>query len=323
MLKQAFSIFGKVKKLLIAFLMIQFIGCTFLASHAEINDAYESIDGSKPSRIAVFPLFAEEILIDMVGAERLVFVGHSYFENGECYSPTMPLTRHIPGSNWQNCDEEYVLSLQPDLIILPSELEGIYRDEDHGIFQQSKKSQTLVLFVDMPQNISEIMDTIRLLGNVVGEPEKADEMIANMKKDLDAIEKLKKMSVNDYKKAVYYDVWQNQFSTLAEACGLINLYQDNPSYVTLDDEQIARWNPDIIFFNPVWLDTDGSVLSDSKIYADNVIQNILSNPALADTSAIKNKMVHPIHLHSSHYVTKSMKEIIQFTYLQSSVSSTD
>ncbi len=70
-----------------------------------------------PQRIAIFPLFAEEMLLQMIGSDRIVGISHDYYENGEAYSPTMPLTEHIQGG--LGIDQaEGILSLQPDLVVL-------------------------------------------------------------------------------------------------------------------------------------------------------------------------------------------------------------
>lgn len=50
---------------------------------------------SVPQRIIVLPFFAEEILLSMIGPDRIIGIGHEYLDNGEAISPTMPLTRQI------------------------------------------------------------------------------------------------------------------------------------------------------------------------------------------------------------------------------------
>lgn len=65
-------------------------------AHAEAETSAVTL---APSRIIVFPLYAAEILLDLVEPDRIVYVGHQNIEDGNAYSPTMYLTQGIPGSN--------------------------------------------------------------------------------------------------------------------------------------------------------------------------------------------------------------------------------
>lgn len=266
----------------------------------------------KPMRIVVFPLFAEEILLDMIGPERIVYVGHKYWENGEGYSPTMPLTKNIPGRNWQNSDEEHILSLNPDLIILEESLIDVYID--NSLYPLLARAQIPVFFVRWPDDIQGTMNNILLLGDAVHAPRKARQMVDIMKNELMEIKNaLLSLPTTAHMKAVYYEVWQEEFSLMADICALSSLYWGN-SFVKRDDAQIADWNPDIIFFQPTQLDTDGSILSVDESYAQHKADYILNNPALIRTSAVKKSSIYPINLHSSHYIIDSIKEIIRYAY---------
>lgn len=267
-------------------------------------------DPNKPMRIAVFPLFAEEILIDMVGPNRIVYVGHEYLENGEAYSPTMALTESICGNNWQNCNEEYLLSLEPDLIILADDLEEAYYN--HDLFPLLSDEQIAVLFVHSPENLQDIMNTISLLGKTVCKSAKANQILENMEQELSLIEDTLQLTPINKLKVVYYDAWQDTFSIVSEQCALQNLYSGKTEFVNIDDALIADWNPDIIFFNAAWLDTDGSVLSIDNQYAWSKTLSILTNRTLSKTTAIVKNRVYPINLHASHYITNTIKEIIQY-----------
>lgn len=267
----------------------------------------------QPNRIVVFPLYAEEILLDMISPERIVYVGHAYWEEGALYSPTMPLTKSIPGANWQNSDENAIAELQPDLLILSADLESAYKCGD--LFPRLLQANTPVLFVSPPTSIQDIKSLIHTLGEAVGVPEKADEMLLHLDAELKKIDEIiRRIPANDHPKAVYYHAWQSEFSIVAEYCALDAMFDLKNDYVQLDDKRIAAWNPDVIFFNPVWLDSDGSILQMNGQYTDDVRVNILRKPTLANTTAIKEGRVYPIHLHRSHYVAQSMMEIIQCVY---------
>lgn len=79
-----------------------------------------------PNHIVVFPVWAEEILLELVDTDCIVWVGHPYLEEAETYWPTMKDTKEICGSIWQETDDSEILKLSPDLIICPDELSGDY-----------------------------------------------------------------------------------------------------------------------------------------------------------------------------------------------------
>lgn len=268
---------------------------------------------SPPSRIVIFPLFAEEILLDMITSERIVYVGHEYREHGEGYSPTMPLTASIPGNIWQNSNEDDILSCRPDLMILSDELEDDYLQD--RLFPALSQANIPVLFIHEPATIQEIENTILLLGEAVHEPQKAAEMLAQMKAELNSItEAMQKIPMTARLHAVYYETWQMPFPLIAEICRLQSIYAGS-SYVHLDDVLIADSNPDIIFFNATCLDTDGSIMTiDDGQYINGRINYLCMDSTLNQTSAVLNNRVYPIHLHTSQYVVDSIKEIIQYAY---------
>ena len=296
-------------------LKICFIFCLMLAilcNRLSITYACGEIP-SPPSRIVVFPLFSEEILLDMITSERIVYVGHEYREHGEGYSPTMPLTASIPGNSWQNSSDDYILSCRPDLIILPDELEDDYLQG--SLFPALSQANIPVLFVHEPTNIQEIEATILLLGDTVQEPQKAAEMLAQMKAELNSItEAMQKIPMTARLHAVYYETWQMRFSFIADICALQSVYAGS-SYVHLDDVLIADSHPDIIFFNATCLDTDGSIMTiDNEQYINDRTSYLYAKSILGQTSAVLNSRVYPIHLHTSQYVVDSIKEIIQYAY---------
>lgn len=280
----------------------------------------EIIDSShaaiKPQRIVVFPIFAEEILMDLVDFERVVYVGHAYFENGEQYYPSMPLTKSCAGANWQNSNEDYIVSLEPDLIILPGHLSKIIEN----VFPKIAKGKFPILYVDVPQNIQEIQETIIVLGNAVGEAENAETIIKRMEDQLQAIEKaIENIPIEYQKKVVYLERFQDSFSMLCSSSALIDMNQEKYDYMTIDKSQIAAWNPHIIFYNPISIDTDGSILSISDAYANSIRQGIQNNQILKETEALKNNAVYPIHLHCSQYATQSILELIHYAYPELSI----
>ncbi len=113
-----------------------------------------------PQRIVVFPLFAEEMLLEMGGPGRIVYVGHEYYENGETYSPTMELTKNIPGRYWDMADEEAILALNPDLIVLSRDANLDYAEAFPLLYQ----ANIPLLMLETPKSVDGIRGTLAILG---------------------------------------------------------------------------------------------------------------------------------------------------------------
>ncbi len=279
---------------MVVFLIV--IACVWTVTVADSAD-----NTNVYSRIVVFPLYAEEILLSLVSPDRIIYVGHAFFDNADSYSPTMSLTKGIHGAMWQNTDEEEIISLHPDLIILPGELANDYEE----IFPELYDSGIPVVFVPYPENINDIRNNITIIGQAVCETEKADQLIRHMN---DALKKYETVEIDSSIKILYYDHWQEAFSIVTQTLDVQNLYETE-DYVELNDDEIAAWDPDIIMYNPACVDTDGTLLGFSDQYSLINENEIISNPALANTSAVKNEQVYPICLHESHFVTDNIRDL--------------
>ena len=279
--------------MVVCLIVITYVWTATVADSAENNPVY--------SRIVVFPLYAEEILLSLISPDQIIYVGHKHLDNADSYSPTMSLTEGIAGDIWQNTDEEEIISLCPDLIFLPGELESDYEE----IFPELYDAGLPVVFVPSPASIKDIWDNITIIGQAVSEKAKADQLIQHMN---EALENHGSIEADSSIKVLYYDHWQKAFSIVTRALGVQNLYENN-NYVELNDDEIAAWNPDIIMYNPACIDTDGTVLGFSDQYSLINANEIISNPALANTSAVRNEQVYPICLHESNYVTENIKDL--------------
>ena len=264
-----------------------------------------------PQRIVVFPLFAEEMLLEMIEPDRIVYVGHKYWENGEAHSPTMELTKYIPGNYWQNCDIEQILDLKPDLVVLP----GILSSEYEMVFPELVQENIAVLFLDIPETIEDITNTLTTLGEVVGASEKAAQMVHDMESALAQITEIVS-SVSEEKRirVVHYEDWQYGFPMVARAAGVINANKSQEDYLEMDSDLLVEWNPDLLTIVPVYYDTDGSIYDISDDFVDKYISFILNNPILSDVTAIKNQNVHPLRVSESQFVVKSVKDLARLAY---------
>lgn len=302
MIKKSHCLRKTIRSLLLCFLVIISLLGLFLR--------FNMRSLGKPQRIIVFPVYAEEILLELIDKDRIIYVGHEYFENGSIFSPTMPLTRSKPGSVWQNCDVEELIHLHPDLIILDDGVRPL------SFSTNIEKEGIQIIYVHQPRSVQDIYENIRILGEAVGESQRADSMIANMNCQLDTIEKTLSQSpqIQVPLKTVYYDHWQNSFSIIAEKSGLLNYYNYETDYAEINSKEIAKWNPDVIFFNPIWIDTDGSIVLISEEYAEEIKNKILLDPLLSKTTAVTSDRVFPLYPHRSQFIIQDITNVLQLIY---------
>lgn len=328
----SFSIISTLlKKKLLSFLIIAL--CVGHSENIITNARGEAQSqahlSDKPQRIVVFPLFAEEMLLEMIGSDRIVYVGHEYFENGEAFSPTMELTKDILGRDLDIVDEELILDLNPDLVIL----------QDGSLFDHTKYFPELYqanipfLFLSKPKTIEDIRGLLLDLGEIVGAPKKAAQMVEEMEAGLAQITEIvsdipeeKRARVfhyvyftNDYRSEEEkpYTTWyrQNSFVITARAADVIAEGPDTEAWIIGGpEERLIEANPDIITFDYEEYYTWGSVYDTTGLYHDEFINDLLNNPKLSNVPAIKNKAIYPIRLCESQFVVLSAKELAQFAY---------
>ena len=273
-----------------------------------------------PQRIVVFPLFAEEMLLEMIGPDRIVYVGHEYFENGEAHSPTMAMTEYIHGHIWQNSDGEEILEFEPDLVILAKDL---LRDYDE-IFPELVQANIAFLFLGSPGTIEDIMNTLVMLGEVVGAPEKAAQMVRDMEASLAQITEIVANIPDEQRvRAIYCDDWLSyeeddyfpyNFPLAARAAGVINASGIDTYYGTISIDRLVEWNPDLLTIVPVWYDVGGYICDISDDFVEQFTASFLDNPALSTVTAIKNRNVHPLRLSASQFFVQSVKDLARLAY---------
>ena len=81
----------KLPLLLALSLLIALLGIA--TAHARGDANKQEQFPRAPERIIVLPLSAEEILLEMIGPERIVGAWHEYLEGAEVFTPTMGLTK--------------------------------------------------------------------------------------------------------------------------------------------------------------------------------------------------------------------------------------
>lgn len=213
---------------------------------------------------------------------------------------------HIPGANWQNSDECELLQLDPDLIVLDKDLMSDYVEIFPALSQRAE-----FLFVDEPESIDEIKSLIMQIGDAVGERERAHEMVLILESALEDIARLVDNEHISKRNAAYVGEYCPLWDDVIDAVGIAPL---SCEHMCLFDniEVLADWNPDIILFSPYAFDTDGSLLYFGQEYVREVASLISNNPMLTTISAVQDRNLYPLSIHSSHYVVNSIRDLLRY-----------
>lgn len=269
-----------------------------------------------PQRIIVLPVFAEEILFEMIGPDRIIGLWHDYMKGGEAYTPTMELTKGK--ESWLELeDTERIIALDADLVIAWNANYDL-----SGAIATLAQAGIDVLLVDTPVTFDDVREAIRLLGGAVA----AQEAAAAMLRDFDAqceqlaraiasIPEAERIRVSDYR---FYMPLRVYNETLANAAGVISdggaIFVPNVFSQEIDMHRLAQWNPDLITFRPYMTDSDGSLYEIHDEIADGRRAGLLEDPALAGTSAVKSKNIHPLCIHESQYMIQSAIDLAMLAY---------
>ena len=146
----------------------------------------------------------------------------------------------------ENINLEEILALEPQVVVLT----GMHHLEE----QIALLEQNGVKVIGTDANsISEVYDSIRLLGPVMGKDAEAEAIIADMQTAFDDI--ASKSEKTD--QTIYFEVmplewglWSAGTGTfmqeLAELCGMQNAFADIEGWKAISQEQVIERNPDYI-----------------------------------------------------------------------------
>ncbi|MGB9668468.1 MAG: ABC transporter substrate-binding protein [Thermosulfidibacteraceae bacterium] len=255
--------------IMIFFIMFYVVtGCKsleFLKSKSEIKVrdllGREIVLRGNPKRIVSLVPSVTEILFLLGEGKRVV--GVTEFDD---YPPEVKNIPRVGGFKYPNI--ELVVSLKPDVVVI-SNVVGKH------VAQYFERLNIPTLVLDA-SNIDEMFYVIETLGRVTGRKDKAEEIIANFKEEID---KIKERTKNLKKKRVLHiaSISENFVAgkgtfidTLIEIAGGENIV-DRPGWIRLNLEEVVRRDPEIIITSP---------------HAGR-IEDLKKIPAYRDTTAIK------------------------------------
>jgi iron complex transport system substrate-binding protein len=151
----------------------------------------------------------------------------------------------IGGFDASSISVESIVALEPDLVIGGStyQAEVIQALDDAGI----------PAFISQPGNLSEIMDTVSLYGQITGHVDEAAAVVEQMQAIIDSIDKTVSTVPSDQRPTIFYEVWHEPLMStndstvvgeLIEVAGGVNIFADLPDeYPTVSVEQIVEVDP--------------------------------------------------------------------------------
>lgn len=145
---------------------------------------------------------------------------------------------------------EQIIALAPDVILMSD----MAQSEEQ--IAQLEAAGVHVVVTDA-SNIAETYDSIRLIGQLMGKADKADELIGGMESTFNALREKVQSENGDAKYSVYFEVsplewglWAAGTNTfmdeVAQLLGLENIFADVDGWGSVSEEQVLSRNPDYI-----------------------------------------------------------------------------
>ena len=174
---------------------------------------------------------------------------------------------------------ESVVAAGADLAILPERFQDI-------IPQFEEVNIPAVVVLDSTENFETVKQTLTLLGQALGEDERAEQITAFLDSQLEQAQTMLKDTTE--RPSVLFLGASSPLSvapaamiqtSLIEAGGGTNAVsgvEGTGSFIDVNIEQIVAWNPDVIWF---------------PAYSDYTMEDLLNDPTWSSINAIKNKQV--------------------------------
>jgi iron complex transport system substrate-binding protein len=312
-----------MKKLLIIGILLSVIlilvgGCTSKSPLPTPLVGYEVKDSqgyalklaNKPSRIVSLSLGADEILLGLVPAERILAL--TYLADDPSISNVAEQAKLIPKKVKGN--PESIIALQPDLLFIadwqPVELIQILRDAGIPVYVYKT-----------PQTIADVKLAIHEMARAVGEEQVGQQMVDQMDQQLLVVKKsLEKVSPANRKTVVLFSLMGgiggkgSLFDDICQYAGVVNGASKVGvgKYDFMSKEQIVEANPDVFILSME--DYTG------KRDVNQFKTEIQTDPAFQNLTAIKQQqlfMIPDSHLTStSQYIVQGVEDVAKAAYPQ-------
>ncbi|WP_261815303.1 ABC transporter substrate-binding protein [Vibrio gallicus] len=228
----------------------------------------------KPQRISSKTLFSDEVLNELVAYQRLTsvtnLVDNPNFSNVAHHYPN-----DIPR---MDMNVERILVNKPDVVFAANW-------SDPSKVAQLRAAGITVFILPTPNTLDQIEDLIELVGDIVGEEDKAETIVIGMQENLQRflIPARKPIRVIDYNNWGSSSTKHSTWQLIIDEAGFKNATEsfegDKYGQTPLSKEMLIALNPDVMFL-PSWVYGNDEA-------ADKFLENVLDDPSLKGITAIE------------------------------------
>ena len=258
---------------------------------------------AKVERIVSMAPSTTEILIDLGVADKIIAADTNTQKDGL-------LKQNIPYFDMMKPDAEKLIALKPDVVFIS----GMSNAKGNTPFSPLIDAGICVVNIPSSSSIEAIYLDIAYIAAVVKHEGNGAKIIANMKKEIEAVRKKGASISQDKKKTVYFEIGAAPYmyslgtgtfiNEMIEIIGAQNILADQKSWVSVSDEMVLAKDPDVILTN--------------VNYIPNPIDEIMARSGWASLKAVKSKKVFGIDTNSSsrpnHNIIKALKEMAKAVY---------
>jgi iron complex transport system substrate-binding protein len=251
---------------------------------------------ARPKRIVSQTLGTDEILLAICSPERIVGLGK--FALDPKYSNVVEQARAAGSPVVQNTEE--ILQLKPDLVFVAS-----YSRAE--IVEQLQSAGARVFRLANFDSIEHIEQHIRVIGQATGDDERAEALVAQMERELEAIRARVPAAGNKRPRVMSYSPSGSTagantlFDDILHTVGATNVVAENgvEGFRKVSAEQVVEWQPDFII-----LGADADKFEETR-------QQLLANPAIATTEAARAGRIIMVENRSLLTVSQNVVNLVK------------
>ncbi len=277
-----------------------------------------------PQRIVVLPVWASEMLLEMIGPERIV--GVSAWGDNAVLSATSELAKQVPNRVASN-NVEGILMLAPDLVILDS-----FSDFDGSLGGMLEGAGVTYLRAESPTDLAGVAEMLTQLGERVGAADKAAQMREAMQTTLDLVaEKVAQIPEDQRMRAMFYEDYYDPngtsagmlcaygpgstFDAICQAAGVVNVCTAENYSPVSKEKIIAEWKPELLIVPGIRYDASFTPIEDG---GQSIREGILADTILADLPAVRQQRVAALtesyRGSTSQYMAQAVAELAKLAY---------
>lgn len=290
---------------LVLVFMLATVGCSQKSKTIKDREGNDVTLPKKMDRIISTAPSNTEVLVDLGLADKLVAV--------DKYSTDIKgINKDIEKIDFLNPDAEAIIALNPDIIIASGHNKTGSSEDP---FKLIKEAGISVVYIPSSESIQGIYDDIMFLADITDKKEKGQQIVDNMKKEVDEIKAIGE-TIKD-KKKVYFEIGPapNLYSfgnstflnEMIELVGAENVFKDEKAWISPSEESVIDKNPDVILTNVG--------------YIKNPLDEIKSRNGWNNITAVKDNKVFLIDKNASsrpsHHAIKALKEMAVAIYPES------